>query len=207
MQEILPGVFVVPQNGGKGFGYVHFVQRPGGNLVLDSGWITDHFGQIAAMGGVAAVVLSDRHLCGDHSNKTAEYFGARVYCSAIEAEAVAHRSHKVHIDQVLPFERTTIEGDVRLIPVPGHTAGQFATLCDVAGAKLLFISDFIYRDAGKWRPGNLSRRKMKAGLEGLRDLAFDYVVPWTGYASPEFAVKIDDVNATVDAMLAACPKP
>jgi hypothetical protein len=36
MQQVLPGVFLVPQNGGKGFGYSHFVKRPAGNLILDA---------------------------------------------------------------------------------------------------------------------------------------------------------------------------
>jgi len=36
MRDVLPGVFLVPQNGGKGFGYSHFVQRPAGNLILDA---------------------------------------------------------------------------------------------------------------------------------------------------------------------------
>lgn len=207
MREILPGVFVVPQNGNKGHGYVHFVQRPTGNLVLDAGHISDTFDAIAAKGGVAAMVLTDRHLAGDGSNKIAAHFGARVYCSRIEAEAMAHRSHKVHIDHVVPYERTVVEGDVMLVPTPGHTPGQFATLCEVQGARILFTADFVWRADGGWYPGNPSLKKMRAGFEGLRDLAFDYVVPWTSYSADAFFVKIDDVNAEVDAMIAACPRP
>jgi hypothetical protein len=29
-------VFIVPQNGNKGFGYTHFVKRPAGNMILDA---------------------------------------------------------------------------------------------------------------------------------------------------------------------------
>jgi hypothetical protein len=36
LREVLPGVFLVPQNGRKGFGYSHFVKRPAGNLILDA---------------------------------------------------------------------------------------------------------------------------------------------------------------------------
>lgn len=210
MQEILPGVYLVEQNGRKGFGYAHFVRRPGGNLMLDTSRTTsmsDTFAEMTAAGGVAAVVISDRHLGGPPTNEIAQHFGARVYCSQIEADAMGHRTNAVHIDHVLPYERTTIEGDVRLIPTPGHTAGQFGTLCEVGGRKILFSSDFVWRADGQWRPGNSSRRKMKPSFEALRDLMFDTVVPWTGYSHTEFFVDVPDVNAVVDAMIAACPKP
>jgi glyoxylase-like metal-dependent hydrolase (beta-lactamase superfamily II) len=210
MQQLLPGVFLVPQNGGKGFGYSHFVQRPAGNLILDAsrvGSLTDAFDEIGQAGGVKAAVISDRHLGGASTNQIAETFGAAIYCSAIEADAMGHRANQVRIDHVLPFERTTIEGDVLLVPTPGHTAGQFSTLVPVEGARILFTADFVWREDGRWRPGNHSRRKMAAGLEGLRNLAFDVVVPWTGYGQTELYVTVADVGAEIDAMLAACPKP
>ncbi|MEP9358619.1 hypothetical protein [Sphingomonas sp. KR3-1] len=207
MQEILPGVFAVPQNGGKGFGYAHFVRHPAGNFIPCAGSIGDSFDAIAALGGVKTVVISDRHLGGDFTNKIAEHFGATVYCSAIEAEAMAHRSHAVKIDHVLPFARTEIAGELLLVPTPGHTAGQFSTLATVAGARILFTADFVWREGGRWRPGNLSRKKIARSFEALRDLQFDYVVPWTGYDHTEFAVPVSDVNAAVDAMIAGCTKP
>ncbi|MDQ0463092.1 hypothetical protein QO010_000840 [Caulobacter ginsengisoli] len=210
MQEILPGVFLVRQNGGKGFGYSHFVRRPSGNLLLDAsrmGSLSDSFDDFEALGGVAAVVISDRHLGGPPTNQIAERFGARVYCSAIEAEAMGHRTNAAHIDHVMPFERATVEGDVRLIPTPGHTPGQFSTLAEVGGARILFTADFVWREGGRWRPGNLSRKKMIKSFEGLRDLAFDHVAPWTGYGQTEFFVPIASVDAAVDEMIAACSKP
>jgi glyoxylase-like metal-dependent hydrolase (beta-lactamase superfamily II) len=210
MREVLPGVFVVPMNGNKGFGYSHFVRRPGGNLMLDasrSASMSDSFEDIAAEGGVKALVISDRHLGGGTSEQIVERFGATVYCSAIEADAMGHRTNPVTIHHVLPFERTMIEGDVELIPTPGHTAGQFSTLAEVGGARILFTADFVWREGGRWRPGNLSRRKMRQGLEGLRELDFDCVVPWTSYAHSEFFVPVADVGKAVDEMLAACTKP
>jgi len=210
VQEILPGVYLVEQNGRKGFGYAHFVQRPSGNLVLDASRttsLTDAFADMAAAGGVAAVVISDRHLGGPPTNQIADHFGARVYCSQIEADAMGHRTNAVRIDHVLPYERATVEGDVRLIPTPGHTAGQFATLCEVGGRRILFSSDFVWRQDGRWRPGAASRRKMRPSFDALRDLDFDTVVPWTGYGHTEFFVDVPDVNAAVDEMIDACPKP
>ena len=210
MRQVLPGVFLVPQNGGKGFGYAHFVKRPAGNLILDAsrvGSISDAFAALEAEGGVKAAVISDRHLGGASTNQIAERFGAAVYCSAIEAEAMGHRVSQVRIDHALPFERTVVEGDVLLVPTPGHTTGQFSTLVTVEGARILFTADFVWRAGGRWRPGNNSRRKMARSFEGLRDLAFDVVVPWTAYAQTELFVPVEDVAATVDAMIAACPNP
>jgi len=210
MREILPGVFVLPQNGNKGFGYSHFVKRPAGNLILDTmrnTSLSDSFDAIEAAGGVKAAVISDRHLGGPSTNQIAERFGATVYCSAIEADAMGHRANQVKIDHALPLARATIEGDVRLIPTPGHTAGQFSTLAEVEGRRILFTADFVYRSGGGWRPGNLSRKKMLKSFEGLRDLAFDHVVPCTSYAQTEFFVPTPSVDAAVDAMIAACTKP
>lgn len=210
MQEILPGVFVVPQDGGKGFGYSHFVVRPAGNLVLDAsrvGTLKDSFDAFAAKGGVKAAVISDRHLGGPSTNQIAERFGAAIYCSAIEAEAMNHRVGAVHIDHALPLERTTIEDDVLLVPTPGHTAGQFSTLVEAGGRRILFTADFVWREKGRWRPGSPSRKKIAASFEGLRDLEFDCVVPWTGYGQTEFAVAVTSVDEAVDAMIAACSKP
>ena len=210
MREALPGVFLVPSNGGKGFGYTHFVRRPAGNLILDAsriGSISNAFDEIAAMGGVKAVVISDRHLGGPPTNQIAERFGASVYCSSIEAYAVGHRANAVRIDHALPFERTTVEGDVLLVPTPGHTPGQFATLATVEGARVLFTADFVWREGGRWRPGNHSRKVMAKSFEALRDLAFDYIVPFTNYQQTELFVPIPSVNDAVDAMIAACPKP
>jgi glyoxylase-like metal-dependent hydrolase (beta-lactamase superfamily II) len=207
MRQVLPGVFLVPQNGGKGFGYSHFVKRPAGNLILDASRVGAISDAIEAEGGVKAAVISDRHLSGASTNQIAERFGATIYCSAIEAEAMGHRVNQVRVDHALPFERTIVEGDVLLVPTPGHTAGQFSTLVTVEGARILFTADFVWRAGGRWRPGNNSRKKMAKSFESLRDLALDFVVPWTGYAQTELFVPVDDVGATVDAMIAACPKP
>lgn len=210
MQEILPRVFLVPQDGGRGFGYSHFVVRPAGNLLLDAsrvGTLKDSFDAFAAKGGVKAAVISDRHLGGASTNQIAERFGATIYCSAIEAEAMGHRVNSVRVDHALPLERTTVEGDVLLVPTPGHTDGQFSTLVEIAGSRILFTADFVWREKGHWRPGNLSRKKIAASFEGLRDLTFDYVVPWTGYDQTELFVPVASVDETVDAMIAGCTKP
>jgi glyoxylase-like metal-dependent hydrolase (beta-lactamase superfamily II) len=210
MQQILPGVFLVPQNGRKGFGYTHFVKRPAGNLILDAsriGSISDAFDEIQAAGGVKAAVISDRHLGGPSTNQIAARFGATIYCSAIEADAMGHRANAVTIDHALPFERTSVEGDVLLVPTPGHTAGQFSTLATVDGRRILFTADFVWRVNGQWRPGNNSRKKMAKSFEGLRDLQFDHVGCYTSYTQTELVVPIRSVDAAVDAMIAACPKP
>src|SRR5262249_28754882 len=160
------------------------------------GSLSDSFDDIAALGGVKAAVISDRHLGGVSTNQIAERFGATIYCSDVEAEAMGHRANKVHIDRVLPFARHTVEGDVLLVPTPGHTDGQFSTLVKVGKARVLFTADFVWREGGRWRPGNLSRKKMRKSFEGLRDLKFDHVAPWTSYAHTEYAIPVASVGDT-----------
>ena len=207
LQKIMPGVFVLPQNGNKGYGVVHFVQRPKGNLILDPGFISDAYEEIDALGGVQAMLISDRHFAGPATNAIAERFGAKVYCSQIEHDATKHRKNHVHVDRMLPFTRQTIEGDVTLIPTPGHTEGQFSALIPLGAKRVLFTSDFVWRENGKWRPGNLSKKKITRSFESLRDLKFDTVVPWTSYSTEEFIVPIESVDKSVDEMIAACAKP
>ena len=208
LREILPDVFTVPSNGRKGFGFNLFVRRPAGNLMLDAsrvGLLTDAYGVLEAAGGVKAVIASDRHMADRKTDGLRERFGAVVYASAIEAAALANRAV---VDVALPFEPTVIEGDVALIPTPGHTPGQFTCLIEVGGARLLFTSDFVYRAGGRWAPGNPSRRKMRASFDRLRPLRFDYVVPWRSYDEPEDFVRVEGpIDAMVDEMIAACDRP
>jgi glyoxylase-like metal-dependent hydrolase (beta-lactamase superfamily II) len=93
------------------------------------------------------------------------------------------------------------------VPTPGHTAGQFSTLVEVGGSRILFTADFVWRENGRWRPGSSRRKKMLKSFEGLRDLDFDCVVAWTGYKQTELFVPIPSVDAAVDAMIAACARP
>jgi len=44
-------------------------------------------------------------------------------------------------------------------------------------------------------------------LDGLRDLAFDFVVPYTSYTQTELFVPIASIDAAVDEMIAACTRP
>jgi glyoxylase-like metal-dependent hydrolase (beta-lactamase superfamily II) len=48
-----------------------------------------------------------------------------------------------------------IEGDVQLIPTPGHTAGQFSALAEVGGHRVLFTADFVYRSGGDRAPAEI----------------------------------------------------
>ena len=128
-------------------------------------------------------------------------------CSQIEFDATKHRKNDVHVDKVLPFTRQTIESDITLIPTPGHTDGQFSALVPLGTKRVLFTSDFVWREKGKWRPGNLSKKKSGKSFESLRELNFDAVISWTSYSADEFVVPIKSVDKTVDEMIAACTKP
>jgi glyoxylase-like metal-dependent hydrolase (beta-lactamase superfamily II) len=203
----MPGVFLVESNDRKGFGYSTLVVRPSGNVLVDPGRLgslSRSFGEIEAKGGIKTVIVSDRHMGGGRADEAKRHFGCRIYASDIEYAAYAKRGMA---DGVLSYEDQTIEGDIRLIPTPGHTPGQFTALMAVEGSQVLFTSDFVWRTQGVWRPGNRSRKVMRPSFDRLRPLAFDTVFTWTGWDETEFGYRVDKpISEVVDDMLAACDK-
>jgi glyoxylase-like metal-dependent hydrolase (beta-lactamase superfamily II) len=206
--EALPGVFLAAANGRKGFGYSTLVVRPGGNVLVDPGRLgslSESFGDMEAKGGISTVIVSDRHMGGGKADEAKRRFGAKIYASDIEYAAYAKRGMA---DAVLPFVDQRIEDDIRLIPTPGHTPGQFTALMEVEGARILFTSDFVWRAGGVWRPGNRSRKVMQASFERLRPLQFDWVFTWTDWDETEFGYRVEKpIGEVIDDMIAACDKP
>lgn len=89
-------------------------------------------------------------------------------------------------------ERTTLDGDFELIPIPGHTPGATAFLWDSGDHRMLFTGDSIYLDDGEWVAaivGGSDRESYVESLELLRELEFDLLVPWAASAGrPPHAV-------------------
>ena len=73
--------------------------------------------------------------------------------------------------------RTTSE----VIPTPGHTAGATAYLWDTGEHRALFTGDSVYLRDGEWVAavlGSSDRERYIEGLELMRGLDFDVLVPW-----------------------------
>ncbi len=78
-------------------------------------------------------------------------------------------------------ERTTLDGDFELIPIPGHTPGATAFLWDSGEHRFLFTGDSLYLRDGRWIVAVLGDSDREAYIESLgliAELDFDVLVPW-----------------------------
>jgi glyoxylase-like metal-dependent hydrolase (beta-lactamase superfamily II) len=89
-------------------------------------------------------------------------------------------------------ERSTLDGDFELIPIPGHTPGATAFLWDSGDHRMLFTGDSVFLDDGEWVAaivGGSDRSAYVESLALLQDLEFDVLVPWAATAGqPPHAV-------------------
>jgi glyoxylase-like metal-dependent hydrolase (beta-lactamase superfamily II) len=100
-------------------------------------------------------------------------------------------------------ERSTLDGDFELIPIPGHTPGATAFLW----RGMLFTGDSIYLDDGEWVAaivGGSDRAAYVESLELLRELDFEVLVPWAASAGQPFHAPTGaaDARRRIDAIIA-----
>ena len=163
----------------KSFGaWSYFIERPGGNVLVDSpraaGPLLE---RLSERGGVALLFLSHRDDVADHAR-----FRERFGC-----ERVMHRADG------LPGLERYVEGDapvaladdLLVIPTPGHTRGS---ACLLYRRTFLFTGDHLW-----WNPerGMLSASRsfnwysweeQLRSLERLLDFEFRFVLPGHGRA-------------------------
>ena len=71
-----------------------------------------------------------------------------------------------------PFPRSkrlTGRGDIRAVPLPGHTIGQVGVIAETTGAPLLFVADHILNQ--KWFIGRESERLTNIGIAAPKQYA------------------------------------
>jgi hypothetical protein len=81
--------------------------------------------------------------------------------------------------------RHTLDADLEVIPMPGHTPGSTAYLWDSGRERYLFTADSLYLHGEEWRVAVLDssdRDEYLASLALIRDLDFDVLVPWAASA-------------------------
>lgn len=102
-----------------------FAVRSAGNVMIDSPRFTEALaGPIAAMGGIAQVVLTHRDDVADAA-RWAERFGARTWIHHDDRSAAPAAT-----DLIEGLGDTEIQPGLVAIPVPGHTKGSVLFLLD-----------------------------------------------------------------------------
>lgn len=167
--------FNSPQSFG---GNSYFVQREGGNWLIDSPkFVGPLVRRLEALGGVAHIFLTHEDDVADAA-KFARHFQARRYIHA--EELAAQPDAEVVLSGIEPRELTS---GIVALPTPGHTAGHCCLLIDDC---YLFTGDHLYFDR---TPEHLaafpdycwhSWPQQVQSMRRLLDRRFEWVLPGHG---------------------------
>ena len=106
----------------------YFVERPSGNLLIDSPQFTKKLvSPFKEMGGIAKVLLSHRDDVAD-AERWARQFDAEVCIHEADRDAAPFASQI--LSGASPAEATDLGDGVLAIPVPGHTRGSVVYLVE-----------------------------------------------------------------------------
>jgi glyoxylase-like metal-dependent hydrolase (beta-lactamase superfamily II)/ferredoxin len=197
------GVYYCGFNSPKSFGgNSYFVERPGGNWLIDSPKFVPHLvDEFASRGGIAHVFLT-------HRDDVAE---AEKYATCFASSRIIHRKELSSqpaaeriIDGIHPVE--LIPGFVA-VPTPGHTRGHTCLLIE---NRYLFTGDHLWwsrtrqaLNAGRdvcWYSWDEQRRSMAA----LAQFKFEWVLPGHGERVKQPAWKMSrEIRNLVEWMRAA----
>ena len=162
----------------------YFIQRPGGNILVDSPRFTPPLvKQIEAMGGIQYLYLTHKDDVADHA-KFREHFG----CDRIlHRDEIADGTRDV--EMILEGEEAiALAPDLLIIPVPGHTKGHTVLLYTPPNidAPVLFTGDHL---AWSVRLNQLyafknycwySWDEQIASMKKLLNCSFEWVLPGHG---------------------------
>jgi glyoxylase-like metal-dependent hydrolase (beta-lactamase superfamily II) len=170
------------------------LQRPAGNvLVYSAPALAAETAAIEELGGISRRYLNHGHeamFLVDGPGPLA----APLFVHRDDSGPVA-REHAVRGT----FDRRhSIDGDLEVIPIPGHTPGATAYLWDSGEHRVLFTGDTIYLDRGEWVAAVLESSDRDAylgSLELIRELDFDLLVPWAASAGHPYHAATDRTDA------------
>jgi glyoxylase-like metal-dependent hydrolase (beta-lactamase superfamily II) len=182
------GLFPEPIAGGVSYcGYTHrdsfgahayFVERPEGNLLVDSPrFVTTLVRHFEAHGGLALVLLSHRDDVAD-AERFAERFGARAVIHEDDCRAAPFAT-----EIVAGREPTALRPGLVCWPLPGHTKGSVAYLLE---DRFLFTGDSLYWSRKRGRLSAFrnatwySWSEQAESLERLTAATFEWVLPGHG---------------------------
>jgi len=155
----------------------YLIVRPSGNVLVDSPRAARPlFERIAALGGVATMVLSHRDDIADHDAFARRFGCQRIMHAADAGDLPVER-------RITGANRVPLDHDLTLIPVPGHTRGSVAILYR---DKFLFTGDHLWwdQDDERLEMGRdvcwYSWADQVLSLRRLRDYRFQWVLPGHG---------------------------
>lgn len=135
-EPMTEGVFRLGYNARHSWGAHSFlITRAHGNAMVDAPRWTRHVTDaIERLGGLAMVLLTHRDDVAD-AERYASHFGARVFIHEDDRAAAPYAS-----DIIDGREPIALDGDLRVIPLPGHTKGSVAFLFE---DRCLFSGDSL----------------------------------------------------------------
>jgi glyoxylase-like metal-dependent hydrolase (beta-lactamase superfamily II) len=156
-----------------------FIQRPEGNILIDSPRFNAALvKELEAMGGIKTMILTHKDDVADH-----ELFAENFHCERIIHIDEVYGSTR-EVEKILNLTETlSLEPEIKLIPVPGHTKGHIAILYK---DKYLFTGDHIFVSG---EPISLessqnvcwySWEEQIASTKKLLDFSFEWVLPGHG---------------------------
>jgi len=181
------GVFACGFNAEASYGaHSYLLVRPEGNWLVDSPrWVPQLVAAIAARGGLRGIVLTHRDDVAAAA-RYAEHFGATRLIHAADADAAPGA-------QTITGEAAVaIAAGLRLLPVPGHTAGSVALIAD---GRYCFSGDHLWysRRLGRLHASRAvcwhSWPQQCRSMQRLAQESFSWVLPGHGQryqaATPE----------------------
>jgi glyoxylase-like metal-dependent hydrolase (beta-lactamase superfamily II)/ferredoxin len=176
----------------------HADGRPNNVLIDSPRWSGALARRIGALGGLQRILLSHRDDVADH-DAWARHFDAERWIHAADADAAPEAEHRFE-----GREPTTLNDDLLVLPVPGHTAGSVAVL--FAG-QVLFSGDHLWW--GVDPPGVVASRRycwwdwqeQVRSVERLLDLDVRWLLPghgrWHHFAPGEWRQELEATLARV----------
>jgi glyoxylase-like metal-dependent hydrolase (beta-lactamase superfamily II)/ferredoxin len=123
----------------------YLIVRPpeaGGNVLIDSPRFSPPLARrIAALGGLAAIVLTHRDDVADQA-RWAAHFGCPRWIHSADGDAAPDAEHRVEGRSPVPGPAC-----LTLLPTPGHTAGSIVAVLGAAGSEegqVLFSGDHLW---------------------------------------------------------------
>jgi glyoxylase-like metal-dependent hydrolase (beta-lactamase superfamily II) len=193
IREIYPSLFLLrPEKPTAKTQFTYFLKRADGNVLFATKADLSPFVEdLDRLGGVAHMLLGDRHHATPATMALANHFGTVLSCSHIEATAL--RGRGVTVEKIIPYRRNELADDLEVIPTPGHTRGAFSYLWTNQGRKFLFIGDTIVPISGTWEywVTKPNRAEMIRTMHMLGEMEFDVILSNSFAAAPVAWVESD----------------